>query len=87
VYFDGRAVGCIASAAGWQAAAATLSALRSIIHALRGWPTPLGIMINSSEPIFDTSGATISSALDDNFALMTQQVVAFARKTIFAQGV
>jgi len=87
VYFDGRAVGCIASAAGWQAAAATLSALRSITHALRGWPTPLGIMMNSSEPIFDTKGDTISPSLEDNFALMTQQVVAFARQTILAQGV
>lgn len=87
VYFDGRAVGCIASAAGWQAAAATLSALRSIIHALRGWPTPLGIMMNSSEPVFDTEGATISPTLEENFALMTQQVVAFARQTILAQGV
>ncbi len=86
-YFDGRAVGCIASAAGWQAAAATLSALRSITHALRGWPTPLGIMINSSEPVFDSEGVTISPLLDETFGLMTQQVVAFARQTIFAQGV
>ncbi len=86
-YFDGRAVGCIASAAGWQAAAATLSALRAIAHALRGWPTPLGIMMNSSEPIFDKEGATISPSVDDNFALMTGQVVAFARQTMFMQGV
>jgi FMN reductase len=87
IYFDGRAVGCIASAAGWQAAAATLSALRSITHALRGWPTPLGIMMNSSEPIFDAEGAPVSASLDDNFALMTQQVLAFARRSILAQGV
>jgi FMN reductase len=86
-YFDGRAVGCIASAAGWQAAAATLSALRAITHALRGWPTPLGIMMNSSEPIFDTDGAAISPSLEDNFTLMTEQVLTFARQTIFAQGV
>jgi len=37
-YFDGRAVGCIACAAGWQATTTTLIALRSIVHALRGWP-------------------------------------------------
>jgi FMN reductase len=86
-YFDGRAVGCIASAAGWQAAAATLSALRAITHALRGWPTPIGIMINSSEPIFDANGTAISPSLEDNFSLMTRQVVAFARQTIFARGV
>ena len=40
-YLDGRAVGCIACAGGWQAAVATLTGLRSISHALRGWPTPL----------------------------------------------
>ncbi|HEX4184045.1 MAG TPA: NADPH-dependent FMN reductase, partial [Caulobacteraceae bacterium] len=40
-YFEGRAVGCIVTADGWQACGTTLAALRTIIHALRGWPTPL----------------------------------------------
>ena len=31
----------------------TLSALRDIVHALRGWPTPLGAAINSAESVFD----------------------------------
>ena len=48
-YFDQRAVGLIVSAAGWQAGGVTLSALRSIVHAMRGWPTPIGIAINSAE--------------------------------------
>jgi FMN reductase len=39
VYFEGRAVGLIAVAAGWQATGSTLATLRSITHALRGWPT------------------------------------------------
>jgi FMN reductase len=47
-YLDGRAVACIVCAAGWQATATTLVALRSTIHALRGWPTPLGVTINST---------------------------------------
>src|SRR5262245_19918429 len=34
-YFDGRAVGCIACASGWQATGSTLAALRAIVHALR----------------------------------------------------
>ncbi|MDO9413308.1 MAG: NAD(P)H-dependent oxidoreductase, partial [Pseudolabrys sp.] len=38
VYFDGLPVGCICCAAGWQAASHTLGAMRSIVHALRGWP-------------------------------------------------
>ena len=49
-YLDGRPVGLIATAGGWQAAVSTLQALRTIVHALRGWPTPMGLAINSSEP-------------------------------------
>lgn len=50
VYFDGLPVGLIATAAGWQAAVSTLHALRTITHSLRGWPTPLGLAINTMEP-------------------------------------
>lgn len=50
VYFDGLPVGLIATAAGWQAAVSTLQALRTITHALRGWPTPMGVAINTLEP-------------------------------------
>jgi FMN reductase len=49
-YFTGMPVGQIAIAAGWQAAVSTLNGLRTITHALRGWPTPLGVAINSAEP-------------------------------------
>jgi len=49
VYFDGMPVGLVATAGGWQAAVATLQALRTVTHALRGWPTPLGVAINTSE--------------------------------------
>ena len=41
-HFDGRAVALIVCGSGWQTTAITLSALRSIAHALRGWPTPMG---------------------------------------------
>ena len=50
VYFDGLPVGLIATAAGWQAAVSTLQALRPITHSLRGWPTPMGLAINTAEP-------------------------------------
>ena len=43
-------MGLIATAAGWQAAVSTLQALRTITHALRGWPTPMGLAINTAEP-------------------------------------
>lgn len=48
-YFDGRAVGLIVVADGWQATATTLTSLRSIVHALRGWPTPLGMTVNAAD--------------------------------------
>jgi FMN reductase len=47
-YLSGRGVGCIATGAGWQATVSTLAALRAIVHALRGWPTPLGAAINTA---------------------------------------
>jgi NAD(P)H-dependent FMN reductase len=40
-FLDGRPVGCVAVAAGDQGATSTLATLRTITHALRGWPTPL----------------------------------------------
>jgi len=52
VYLDGVPVGLIATAYGWQATGSTLATLRSIVHALRGWPTPLGAAINTSGGIF-----------------------------------
>ncbi|WP_246731351.1 NADPH-dependent FMN reductase [Methylocapsa sp. S129] len=76
-YFDGRAVGCIACAAGWQATGSTLAALRSIVHALRGWPTPFGVSLNSSEAAFD-QGVCVNPDLKAQLALVGAQVVAFA---------
>jgi FMN reductase len=52
-YLDGRAVGCIVTAYGWQAAGTVLTSLRSIVHALRGWPTPFGATVNTLETRFD----------------------------------
>ncbi|MFL9841859.1 NAD(P)H-dependent oxidoreductase [Sphingomonas sp. ST-64] len=46
-YLSGKPVGCIACAYGWQATGSTLATLRTVAHALRGWPTPLGIAVNS----------------------------------------
>lgn len=48
-YLKNRAVGLIVCAAGWQAVGVTLTALRSVVHALRGWPTPMGAGLNTGE--------------------------------------
>jgi len=77
VYFDDRAVGTIACAGGWQAAGATLASLRSVVHSLRGWNTPLGVMINTSVKVFD-GGACLDADVERNLAIMARQVVSFA---------
>ena len=77
-YLHGRAVGCIATAAGWQAAIATLANLRGIVHALRGWPTPLGVALNTAEAAFDADGVPADPRIDDQFSMLAAQVVEFA---------
>ncbi len=77
-YLDGRAVGCVAIAQGWQAAVTTLTALRSIVHALRGWPTPLGATLNSAEVRFDDHGIPSDPAVDRALRTIGEQVVQFA---------
>ena len=78
-YIDGRAVGCIACAYGWQATVTTLMALRSVVHALRGWPTPMGAGINSAGPVFDQNGNAIDESSRFQLELVGRQVVEFAR--------
>lgn len=77
-YLSGRAVGCIATAAGWQGAVNSLVALRSVVHALRGWPTPLGAAVNTAEPVFDAQGQCISRKVVDSLQQLAEQVMQFA---------
>jgi FMN reductase len=77
-YLDGRAVGCIVTAAGWQTCGSALAALRSIVHALRGWPTPYGATLNTTEKIFDDSGACCDPKIRTQLATVARQVVEFA---------
>ncbi|MBK4737386.1 NADPH-dependent FMN reductase [Noviherbaspirillum pedocola] len=79
VYFDGCAVGLISCAAGWQGAGQTLSALRAIAHSLRGWPTPLGAMLNTSTKVFDDAGACLDLSAKFQLETVGRQVVQFAR--------
>jgi FMN reductase len=80
-YFSGRAVGCIATAGGWPGAINTLSALRDIVHALRGWPTPLGAAINSTETVFDDGGRCVVPRIGQVLDLMAAEVMSFAKAT------
>lgn len=78
-YLEGRAVGCIAVAGGPQAGAATLATLRAIGHALRGWPTPLGVAVDTSDRVFDGGGAIDDAVVLGRLDLLADQVVGFAR--------
>jgi FMN reductase len=78
-YFSGRAVGCIATGAGWQGVVTTLEAMRSIVHALRGWPTPMGAAINSTLPVFGPDGDIVDERTRFQLTTVAQEVMQFAR--------
>ena len=78
-YFDGRAVGCIVAASGAQAAGSTLAALRAIVHALRGWPTPLGATLNTGPGLLETGGGFLDAKDAWQVETVAAQVLAFAR--------
>jgi FMN reductase len=76
-YLDGRAVGCVTTAYGWQAAVNTLTALRQIVHALRGWPTPYGIALNVSGGLISEDGSLLPD-VDATVGVMADQIATFA---------
>jgi FMN reductase len=77
-YLEDRPVGCVVTAAGEQGAVTTLAALRSVVHALRGWPTPLGVTIVTSEQVFDVAGNCTSPRIERQLRILSQQVLDFA---------
>jgi len=79
VYLDGRAVGSIVSAAGPQAIGTTLGAIRSMIHALRGWPTPSSAAFNTLDSSFKAEVSFNPAAPDFQLDLLARHVVDFAR--------
>jgi FMN reductase len=78
VYLDNTPFGCITCAYGWQAAVGTLTHLRSIGHALRAWPTPLGVAINSADQIWDETGELIDETTKTQLDLLATQVMTFS---------
>lgn len=78
-YLEGKAVGTIATATGWQATMSTIMSLRSVVHALRGWPTPMGATINTAGQVFDEAGVCVDPVARFQLELVGQQVVEFAR--------
>jgi FMN reductase len=79
VYLDNAPWGCISCAYGWQAAVGTLGQLRSIGHALRAWPTPLGVAINSADQIWDDGGLLVDATVQGQLEMLATQLLTFAR--------
>ena len=77
-YLHGRPVGLIVTAYGWQATGATLASLRTIVHALRGWPTPFGAGFNTLESRFGDDGSCSDGSAANLLALVAQQVMSFS---------
>jgi len=79
VYFDGRPVGLVVTAAGWQACGTTLSALRDVVHAMRGWPTPVGVAVNSAEQRpFGPDGSVTDEGVARAIRAQAEQIMGFA---------
>ena len=77
-YLADMPVGIITTAYGWQATGSTIAALRSIVHALRGWPTPFAAAINTQLTRFDDEGGCTDPAVLEQLSLIGRQVARFA---------
>jgi len=78
-YFDGRPVGLIATESASREMGGMMMSLRSVVHALRGWPTPLGITITGGTVVFDRDGNCVQPDLAKQMRVLAQQVMGFAR--------
>jgi FMN reductase len=83
-YFEGRSVGCIVCAYGWQATGTTLVTLRTVVHALRGWPTPFGVTINSAVTRFSEDFSCQDRAVEKQLEYLGHQVLDFAKRGLTA---
>ena len=77
-YLQDRAVGCIAAGLGVQALITTIGALRDVVHALRGWPTPLAAAIQTNSPVFDAEGRPLDERAAYQLSCIGCDVVRFA---------
>lgn len=79
-YLQDRAVGCIVCAEGAQALGSTLLALRSVVHALRAWPTPFGAAIHTAVRPFDALGQVTDENVRRACETVADEVVTFAQR-------
>jgi FMN reductase len=70
-YLRDRPVGLIATGDGWQGPNATLMALRMTVHALQGWPTPLGVAHNVAESGVESARGQLQTVAEQVMDLAT----------------
>ena len=78
-YLTGMPIGLIATGAGWQGTVTTLESLRAIVHALRGWATPLGVAINSTQAVFGENGDVVDDKARIQIETMAHEVLSFVK--------
>ncbi|MEO3778483.1 NAD(P)H-dependent oxidoreductase [Micromonospora sp. B11E3] len=79
-FLDGRPVGCVAVGAGAQGAVSTLATLRTVCHALRAWPTPLGVTVTDPHA-FDAQQTEADPECRTRMSALLAQVLAMSRFT------
>ena len=72
-YLDGRAV-------------STMQTLRSIVHALRGWPTPMGATVRTYPGLFSPDGECLDDRISMQLDIVGKQVVQGARSFAATAG-
>jgi FMN reductase len=85
-YLEGRAVGLIATAYGDQATMGTLQTLRSVVHSLRGWPTPLGATVRVYQGLFSSEGQCFDERARGQLELVGLQTFQGARALALEAG-
>ncbi|MBN3933094.1 NAD(P)H-dependent oxidoreductase [Streptomyces verrucosisporus] len=81
-YLEGRAIGCVAVGAAAEGAASTLATLRTIGHAVRGWPTPVGVAV--SQPPAPPSADGTAPPEEARLMRMLSQVLWMGRARLAA---
>jgi FMN reductase len=83
-YLNDLPVGVVVTAYGWQAIGSTVAALRSIIHALRAWPTPYAGGVNSTLCRFDALGGCTDAGVEQSLIRIGEQVANAIRRNAAA---
>lgn len=78
-YLTDRPVCCIAAGGGLHGAVSTLSSLGAIVHALRGWPTPMQVPINASARPFDPPSTCRDTKVETSLRAAADDLIRFAR--------